>query len=1101
MSAYSDLLLTHNPTVYLQLDEAAGPTASDTSGNGNNCNYTGGFTFQQTPLIQDSLFSVLSDGADSTYIGASPLTQNWLTNASTFTVIFWYRRPAGITFGKCFDLHVTNDDRIYIRIDDVGGVWTIRVIGFDGGSLYLADYYNRIAADTDYMLALTFNSGTLTLFINGVAQTPDSTSGTVPSTMPATDGEYRWCSGGGTDTGNEGLEGYFDHISLHTTALTPAEISALYDASAGPVSDSLPTQFTSQAGAWETAVLADSPQAWYRFDDADKDGPLKDYSGNASDGTYWNSAGITNTPGFTNDLNQGSIFEEALTECASGSFNFSTWTQGTLEAVVSANDIGAADAYVIGLWPTESELPGCFSIRFNQSDRKARAYVVAGTTRQVSTTNAIMGAVVHLAATYTASTGVLAFYVNGKLQGTDTVFNPPQNLTVTGYVGDFPTSPMRYLGGIRSTPGGFIPDGLSMDGTFDEAVFYNTPLSAARIQAHADAVAFTKTFDALPTRFETVASAVLPTEFSGFVTSEIAAIPTRFKVRAQSAAASLPTQLNSVTSGQFTGSVLSFTALVVLDGVDISAQLAGPISITHEEDASGIADFVIIPPAGPIDLNSYERKPVQISFVSLGIAIRRFTGVTASANYDPDSGLMTVDCTTDLQGQLEQMDRATINNLIGGLWSEWVFDDTADGWQYARDQLSTIQSEIHADVFGNLIVSPWKAKAVPDITLTDAERFSDSLTIERANLRDLLTKVRVNFDFRFTRLRHREIQVQFIDQRGFCDWANNNWLLAPKDMVRSAADGAQWTRLNEISYDDLPPTNPSICSPPRAWAGGAEAFCLGAQWQAGRRWAQTITEEFAIDVTSPDIAEAIGQQQINADYAVEATYDATDYEAQKDFTGPPADFVFSTKSNDWQKDADQNTADGRAAMEAAQTVAMEVARSEILGRARSNRVGVSNIYDPMMSLDWTVRINTPYCKATGKVALIEETINPVTGDLGMAIEIAVSRHGGTGLGAEDPLTPPPAPEQPQETNTGRIYTIGYHVGQEEFSPPDDPDWDGWITNVQSNGDSYFPTGESYDVRFVVAYPEVEVEARDELTADDITTYNIIVPEDELELSN
>ncbi len=821
--------------------------------------------------------------------------------------------------------------------------------------------------------------------------------------------------------------------------------------------------------AYSDYVLSLNPVAYWRLNEVS--GPnMLDLSGNIAPGTY-NGSPTFGVPGATGDGDTAVTFPGPSNNYAE------TPTDAQLSAATqfSVNVwFNSPDDDFTGVWTWYIDSNNLVRLRMGTTGRLYFNVETAGNNWSEYVSGFDWTSFKCAGVTFDA--GTVAFYIDGVVQAT-TVIGTPNTVLPTG-------TGIHYIATFNNaTPT------EDFNGTIDDLALFDTALTPAQMAQLAS------TTPPVPQ------NSVLPMSLSGFLSSGQSVLPTRLVGRAASPAASLPMRLESVAPGAFTGAVVSFTALVVLDGTDISAQLSGPINITHEESASGLADFVIIPPAGPIDLNAYERKPVQISFVSSGIAVRRFTGVTASANYDPDSGLMTIDCTTDLQGQLEQMDREAIDNLIGGLWSEWVFDDTADGWQYARDQLSTIQSEIHADVFGNLIVSPWKTKAVPDITLTDSERFSDSLTIERANLRDLLTRVRVNFDFRFTRLRHREVEVQWIAERTFCDWANNNWLLAAKEMVRNAADGAQWTRLNEISFDDLPPADPSICNPPRAWIGGAEAFCLGARWRAGRRFAQTNTDEFAMDVVSPDLEEAIGQQQINSDYSVEATYDATDYEAQKDFTGPPADFVFSTKSYDWQKDADENEADGRAAMETAQTVAMEVAKSEILDRARSNRVGVSHIYDPMMSLAWTVRINTPYCKATGKVALIEETINPVTGDLGMAIELAVSRHNGTGLGAEDPLTPPDAPEQPQETNTGRIYKIGYHVGQEEFSPPDDPDWDGWITNVQTNGDSYFPSGETYDVRFVVAYPEVETEARNELTAGDITTYNIIVPQDELEISN
>ena len=61
-----------------------------------------------------------------------------------------------------------------------------------------------------------------------------------------------------------------------------------------------------------------------------------------------------------------------------------------------------------------------------------------------------------------------------------------------------------------------------------------------------------------------------------------------------------------------------------------------------------------------------------------------------------------------------------------------MFEATADGYRYAMDQLSTIESELHVDDLGRLLVVPWAAKATPDVTLTDAGRFTESLRLVRA---------------------------------------------------------------------------------------------------------------------------------------------------------------------------------------------------------------------------------------------------------------------------------------------------------------------------------------------------------------------------------
>ena len=590
----------------------------------------------------------------------------------------------------------------------------------------------------------------------------------------------------------------------------------------------------------------------------------------------------------------------------------------------------------------------------------------------------------------------------------------------------------------------------------------------------------------------------LPTQFEGFIKAAATALPTRFTGLTQTAPASLGMRLESPDPTDYLANAAGFSVQVIIGTTDYSDRISGPIDIEASELSSGIASLSLIPPNGPVDPNTYERQPIQITFIGSGYTQRRFTGITSTAVYDPDQGELQIEATTNLQGQLENLPRSVIDNIVGGLWSEHVFDDTADGWQYARDRLSTIASELHADVYGHLIVTPWETKATPDFTLTDAERFDDTLDVVRSNLRDLITRVRINFDFRFTRLRHREIVVHFRDELGFCDWANRGWLLPARSMVAQAADGSQWNRTSDITYDELPPPG-TYCTPERGWAGDPDLlFCLGASWSAARRWAQTVTEEYGMDLIAPDLEESIGVARINADYGVEATYDSTDYEIDRDFTAPPDGSSFSTKSFDWQIDADQAERDGRVAMEAAQEVAMAAARSEILDRARKNRVSAAHIYYPPLQIRHTVRINTPYLQATGKVARLRETLDPVEGIIDMQVDLAVSRHDGSGLAVDDPLTAPPPIEQPQEENTGRTYTVGYTIGGEEFSPPDDDTWDGYVSNVDER--IRFPGAEIYRTRFVLRMPEVETEARDALTEDEVTPYEVAVPQDELTMS-
>ena len=339
--------------------------------------------------------------------------------------------------------------------------------------------------------------------------------------------------------------------------------------------------------------------------------------------------------------------------------------------------------------------------------------------------------------------------------------------------------------------------------------------------------------------------------------------------------------------------------------------------------------------------------------------------------------------------------------------------------------------------------------------------------------------------------------MHLIDTFGFCHYLNNGWTLPSKDMVRSAADSNEWVRVSEISYTDLPIAG-TYCTPSRGWIGGADAFCLGAFWRAARRWAQTITERYTLDVVATDLEESIGIQLMTEDYGIEAPYDGADFENVKAYDSTPNGAVFSAKTDDWQTDADTAEASGRAAMEAAQEVALAKARATLLDRARNNRLTVPALFDPSITLESTVSVSTAYLTAKGKVARIRETLDTGSGRLDQELEIALSRHGGSGLAVDDPLDAADAPEQTQEETSARHYYMQYRIGGTVNCPADNEDWDGYMTNVQAS--LRYPGAAVYRERLVVAMPEIEAAARDATRVPAAQSFEVEIPEDTLTMS-
>jgi hypothetical protein len=113
----------------------------------------------------------------------------------------------------------------------------------------------------------------------------------------------------------------------------------------------------------------------------------------------------------------------------------------------------------------------------------------------------------------------------------------------------------------------------------------------------------------------------------------------------------------------------------------------------------------------------------------------------------------------------------------------------------------------------------------------------------------------------------------------------------------------------------------------------------------------------------------------------------------------------------------------------------------------------------------------------------------------MSLEIALSRHGGSGLGADDPLDPAPEPSQPAEENTGRVYYVQHHSGGIIGVAPDSDDLDGWITNAY--GAARTDPDNLYRERFRLRMPEIEATARQAVAVQQAVEIDSAVPEDPL----
>jgi hypothetical protein len=330
-------------------------------------------------------------------------------------------------------------------------------------------------------------------------------------------------------------------------------------------------------------------------------------------------------------------------------------------------------------------------------------------------------------------------------------------------------------------------------------------------------------------------------------------------------------------------------------------------------------------------------------------------------------------------------------------------------------------------------------------------------------------------------------------------------------MVESAANGAGWSVVGEINYTPVWPTG--FYGPCGdiwfvAWNHGidGELYCLGATWRAAKAFRQRLTETHVVTVRCQDSIDAVGRLPRFEEYGVESDYDTSYFDSHDVTTGPPAGSV-KLASEDYALDTDGEGTINRAAVEAALEVAINAARGDILRSHRQTRVFFDVPFDPGLSLSHTMTLDTAHVEATGKVARLQHRLSSDTGEAVTTVELAVSRHEGTGLSVSTPVATPDKPVFADGAAVPSTIVLGEYIGgtgSPEYESVKDRA--GYFTNYSydTNGvpidpdtDNEFLKKRIYPRQFVVAYPDIEGDHLDPQVAATATAFDVAVPEDTL----
>ncbi|MFI8479636.1 hypothetical protein ACIGCM_03605 [Pseudomonas sp. NPDC078700] len=543
-----------------------------------------------------------------------------------------------------------------------------------------------------------------------------------------------------------------------------------------------------------------------------------------------------------------------------------------------------------------------------------------------------------------------------------------------------------------------------------------------------------------------------------------------------------------ITSGR----AFRWALVLMVDGVDMTAQLTGQVAIDREEGAAGTASFTLHLPSGTVNPDAWRGKTVSIDYISTSsgvtTSVRRFTGRIADPTYSLTLRLLDCQCTDQLQQRVEALTIDQVDSLTGGYWSEDVYEpvEGRSRWDYAQERLASRPVSLECSASGDLRVTSWFASA-PAFEFGAGTTVFDSLSVDLADLSSLVNKIEIEGEYRFPRLRQQNDPLTWIIpgavSGGFCNWRIDSTELPDIEMITSATEGAGYVLINP-TWGRLPPDSIDPCGTGIAWNNQYIDLLLSAGWTGARRWTQSITEKYMLTVVADQSVEASGEQISRERVSIE---------------------IESERADSWESDEYTDGDNGHEDIrdeprrQSALTCMLTQAQTQIYEAHRTTTVSWTDPTSMVMGVDLihTINLDDQKTKALGKCVRLADSFDFDSGIAMTTISIAVMRGGGT---VTDPLIvpafsvePQPVPIPPSPYPGGLPNQIGGKSGV----PPYDEELDGFSGNF-SVSDTADP--EKYPRRFSLTAPEIEAGRRDELEVPIAATYRVSVPNDLLELN-